>query len=81
MLRKLIVLLTLVWMVVGVFYFFTQLDWKSGAIAATGVIGFFTALANSINKKDSIASVSQKAKAKNNSSVIQVGRDYSGNDK
>lgn len=76
MLRKIIVLLTLLWMIAGGYYFYSQVDWKSGAVLATGIIGFLTAIANAINKKDSKASLSQKAKASKNSVIVQTGRDY-----
>ncbi len=78
MLRKLIVLVTFCWMLAGIYYFLSAMEWKSATVAVTGFIGFLIALANlKSNKSDSPSNNnSQKAKATGGSSIIQVGGNY-----
>lgn len=78
MLRKFIVLVTFCWMLAGTYYFFSAMEWKTATVAVTGFIGFLIALANLKSNKSKSPSNnnSQKAKATQNSSIIQVGGNY-----
>lgn len=77
--RILLVFVTFIWFCCGLIYSYQVKDMKAYAIAATGLIGFLTAIANCFTKKNGEKNQIQKIKSKGVG--LQVGGDFNFNSK
>jgi len=82
MLKKIIAVVTFVWFLVGGLYAIYNLEFKSIAIAVTGLVAFLSAVSNLNSKSDILRRANhQNIKSGNGSVNIQVGGNYTSNSK
>lgn len=82
--RLLLVLITFTWLVCGIIYSFYDFKMTSIAIAVTGLIAFLTAFINYRSQKvnnDQIKNIKQSQKVGSNSTGIQIGGNFTVNEK